>query len=217
MVRPVLGVRRRGTVRSAEPADSEAGPWQTTAVARVLSVLCRRPVSDEEVRDRAVGLGLHRLSTSREPAPLSAMAVCRLFLAGYRLPAAAELAGIGTLPEHHRAGRRLFVTLAEQTNGERRPNGSDVHEVRGFLGTGEQTVLLAQAGTAAVDPWQLALTSFAASWSAAGSLLILAAGGWKDLPADGPTFFAGYRNPDGSYHWNTAECDTDRAGEILRY
>jgi hypothetical protein len=33
----------------------------------------------------------------------------------------------------------------------------------------------------------------------------------------GRTFFGGSRDRDGSYHWYTAECDTDAEGRILRF
>jgi hypothetical protein len=216
---PARGVSPRRTLRSQEPvAAPEPSPWPIPAVARVLSALCPHPVSGEQVRDQAVGLGLCRLPSLSQVALLTAMAVSRLFLTGYRLPAAAELATVSAIQEHHQAGRRVFLTLEETTEDAGR-NGSGVFELQGFLAgvCEEEAVLLGELGASSEGVYRLARTPFTASWAAAGNRLIVAARRWKDLPAEGPTFFAGYRGRDGSYHWNTAECDTDRDGQVLRY
>lgn len=47
--------------------------------------------------------------------------------------------------------------------------------------------------------------------------MLVAVRAWNDLPTEGLLFFGGLRDLDGTYHWNTAECDTDRQGRILRY
>src|SRR5207244_4430646 len=109
-----IGVRRRGA-RSPEPAaEFEPGPWGIAAVAWVVSALCRRPIGPEQARDQAFGLGLFRLPRPGEVALLAAMAVSRLFLAGYGLPAAAT-GSVPTLQEHLGAGRRVFVVLDRGT------------------------------------------------------------------------------------------------------
>jgi hypothetical protein len=47
--------------------------------------------------------------------------------------------------------------------------------------------------------------------------VIVAARRWGELPGGGTLFFGGSRGADGVLHWDTAECDTDAEGRILRY
>jgi hypothetical protein len=207
MALPTLGVKRRRGTRSPEPAAvPEPGPWSLAAIAWVLSALGRPPVCADQVRDKAVGLGLFRLPAPGEVALLTAMAVSRLFLAGYGLPAAAERGTLPVMLQHHRSGRRVFVAMPER-------DGEAVREVQGFLSGPDEEVTLADDTGAE----QMPRSAFTVSWAAAGCRLIVAAPRWEDLPADGSEFFGGFRNRDGSYHWTTAECDTDRQGRIVRY
>ena len=53
------------------------------------------------------------------------------------------------------------------------------------------------------------------AWAGAGNFLIVALRNWSELPAEGRSFFAGTRDPDGTYHWDTAECATDAEGRVL--
>ena len=61
------------------------------------------------------------------------------------------------------------------------------------------------------------MESFLEAWAAAGNQVIVAAQEWSDLPTQGTVFFGGSRERNGTYHWDVAECDTDREGRVLRY
>jgi hypothetical protein len=55
------------------------------------------------------------------------------------------------------------------------------------------------------------------SWATAPLLLLVAVKEWSELPQEGTVFFGGSRDAEGVYHWDSAECDTDGSGRILRY
>jgi hypothetical protein len=198
-----LGLCRPQAGRSAVPDAAPELPACPPAVAaRVLTALLVRPVTDDEVLTRAVGLGLVRQPAPGQPARLSAQAVSRLFLAGYRLPAHVEAGTLPGLLGHLEAGRDVFVLLQEADVG--------LWQVR--AAAGELGFLVGAAEPARL----LAPEAFARAWAAAGNYLIAALRRWADLPVEGRVFFGGTRERDGTYHWDTAECATDATGRILR-
>jgi hypothetical protein len=185
--------------------------WPVAVAARLLEGLLRYPVTAQQVRDRTISLGLLRHPTPGQAVELTAKALSRLLLFGYHLPAHA---GGGTLPELEeqlRAGRRVFVLTVEGDTAL----VYQVLEVRSEP-LAEMSVAVREVGTPFVLERSLALESFAAGWAAAGNALAVAVGKWNDLPVDGPTFFGGLRDRDGTYHWFSAECDTDAAGNLMR-
>jgi hypothetical protein len=197
--------------------------WGVAAVARVLGALRGLPVSRDEVRDRAVGLGLLRLSGPGDAHLLTPMAVARLFLAGYRLPATVDVGTLASLGEHQRAGRRVFLLLSAVTawgrRERRRVSAECVVEAHALLPEAHPKahLLLSEPRPGEPSLWRLSLASFNRSWAAAGRGVLIAESRWEDLPDEGSSFFAGCRSRDGTYHWHTAECDTDGAGHVLRY
>jgi hypothetical protein len=212
-----IGASARETGRSA---GKEKAPSPVLcalgAVARVLSSLLQREVSEDEVRDRAVGLGLLRQPGSEEGAGLTAQAVSRLLLAGYHLPAQVEPADLAALAGHLHT-RRLVFLFADGLQLAPRPAAFQVHGCNG-TGAGDGWLLLTEASASARGVQSVPLDDhFAESWAAAGNLLLVAAPAWSDLPREGIVFFGGICDPDGVYHWNSAECDTDGTGRILRY
>jgi hypothetical protein len=187
---------------SAEPAASVS--WTPHILAEALSTLLAQPLTAEQVRRRAVALGLLRHSVVEPRPELSARAAARLLLAGYHLPAAIEHGTLASLTEHYRAGRRILVRVAEPT-----PKLLEVRSVE------EAVLSVADPAATAGQCWPL--ERFRVAWSRTGNGAIIAAQRWEELPEIGLLFFGGLRDADGAYHWNTAECDTDRQGRLLRY
>jgi hypothetical protein len=181
------------------------------AASRVLRALLEYPIQPEQVRDRAIGLGLLRHPPSGEPGELTTKAFSRLLLVGYHLPALADVGTLPVLADHLRAGRRAFVLLSE-AEWVSVCQLLDLHSGQ----SGEPAVTVREAGTPFVLQKRLTLEGFADRWAAVGNALIIAAASWEDLLGEGPTFFGGLRDRDGTYHWFSAECDTDAAGNIAR-
>jgi hypothetical protein len=206
----VVGCLQLTRPRSHEP---EAAP---ESLALVLSQILHQPVAADDVRRKAVGLGLLRLPQPGEGKRLAPQAISRLLLAGYQLPALAEQGTLRVLRSHWREGRRVFVLL-DGTGGE--DDLPSVLQVCGFEheGSGMPWLLVIEPRPEGIVPQRLPIDEFLEVWSAAGKVVIVAARQWSDLPTVGLVFFGGLRDKDGSYHWNSAECDTDREGRILRY
>jgi hypothetical protein len=206
-----LAARGLGRASAKEPV-APAAACDPGAVAAVLSRLLLRAVGVAEVRDRAVGLGLMRLPPPGGLAELTAEATCRLFLAGYRLPAAVGPGTPGALREHLAAGRHVFVLV-----GDSHPDAAAL-QVHGLLVglDGSNRALVSRPAPGPPEFTEVALGRLAEGWAAAGQLMVVAARRWADLPASGATFFAGGRDRDGSFHWDAAECTTDSGGCILR-
>jgi hypothetical protein len=191
------------------------------ALARVLASLLARPVSPDQVRDRAVGFGLLRLAGAGAGTELTAQTASRLLLAGYHLPAQVEAAGWAEVRKHLAENRHAFLLLGGAA-AERRDGAGSLVPVLQALGLppedGAGSWLLAtEPGSPSANAQRLSLDWTGAAWAAAGNLLVAAARRWADLPTHGRTFFAGSRDRDGTYHWNSAECDTDGEGNILRH
>jgi hypothetical protein len=198
------------------------GPCSLEAIARVLSCLLRRPVSLEQVREKAVGLGLLHHAECGDGGELTAQAVSRLLLAGYHLPAQVEVGTLPLLAEHARAQRLVFVLpgAPEESDGLDTGLASpvlQVHKVQD-AGPGDSWFLLGEPGGSPATKQLVSLDHpLIASSIPASFLLLVAAQHWSDLPQEGNAFFAGSRDANGVYHWNSAECDTDATGRILRY
>jgi hypothetical protein len=202
-----LGLCRPQAGRSAAlDAAPELPACPPAVVAQVLTALLSRPVTDDEVVARAVGLGLLRQPAPAQPARLSAQAVSRLFLAGYCLPAHVEAGTLRALHGHLAAGRDVFVLLQEPV--------AELLRVR--AAAGDLGLLVGATGPSAEPARVLSQEAFTRAWAAAGNYLITATRRWADLPAEGRAFFGGTRERDGTYHWDTAECATDAEGRILR-
>jgi hypothetical protein len=190
-----VGVSARAGRISAKEAPLSHWACGLGVVASVLRDLLRREVSPDEVGQRAIAFGLCRQPASGEWPTLNPQAISRLFLAAYRLPAYAEPAALGDLSGHGLAGRRVFV-LFEADAVFRLPG----------LGLTEPA---AAARQLALDRSNGGATT--------KHLSFVAASAWSDLPVMGNVFFGGSRGADGVLHWNSAECDTDATGRIVRF
>jgi len=217
----VAGVVGRAGHISANKAASSLATCGLGTIAAVSGGLLRREVSAGEVRDRAVAFGLLRLPASGERPTLNAQAISRLFLAAYQLPAFAASGDMHSLRQHWQAQRHVFVPLPRATANEHRSEGSVLEAFRvlalGPDAVGETDVLLSEMRLPLVTVRQLPLERFLDGWAAAGNLLFVGVSDWSHLPSAGSVFFGGQRGPDGVLHWNSAECDTDTAGRILRF
>jgi hypothetical protein len=168
---------------------------------------------------RAVGLGLARQPAPGEPPELSVQAISRLFLAGYQLPALAEYGTLRRLKELWCAKRTMFVALpAAGTEGD----GASPEPAPHLIGAAdledpaESWLALCDLRCSQLCAWRLLLDDFLDRWAAAHHLLFVAARQWSDLAATGTAFFGGSRSRDGVFHWDSAECDTDGEGRLLR-
>jgi hypothetical protein len=186
--------------RTGPPVALTRPSWPAPLFAEALTQLLGRAVSTSEVCDRAVGLGLLRQPAAPHLAQLSPRAASRLLLTAYRLPALVDAGTLAGLTEHIQAGRRVFVVLVEGDTSR-------------LCCVQTIDVDLALAGTDQREPQE----RFRDAWAATGNAELVAAASWDDLPTTGLLFFGGLRDGDRGYHWNTAECDTDRQGRILRY
>src|SRR5262245_65612860 len=108
-----LGLCQPVAERPSAP-ESELPACPPDVAARVLAALLPQPVAADEVLARAVGLGLLRQPPPGEPARLTPLALARLFLAGYRVPAHVEAGSLPVLRNHLLAGRFVFVLLDNQ-------------------------------------------------------------------------------------------------------
>jgi hypothetical protein len=172
----------------------------------------------DEVRDRAVGLGLLRQPGNDAPClELTCLAASRLLLAGYRLPAQVVPGSLDELRASLGQGQLVLVPLegVAPASGDGESVLFQVHCFEPQSPDGPCLSLgLPEAPVDTVRP--LPLPRFAEAWEAGGGLLIVAARQWESLPRDGALFFGGSRDPDGTYHWTVAECVTDGEGRILR-
>src|SRR5262249_45427487 len=137
---------------------------------------------------------------------------------GYRLPALVERGILPRLQGHLVEGRQVFVLVVD-LYPDLAPPGPIICQV--WLPPGETMgasgLLLSDP---AARPRSGQLTSwdrFTTAWNAAGNLQLVAAQGWGDLPTQGNDFFGGTREADGAYRWDTAECETDGTGRVLRF
>jgi hypothetical protein len=212
-----LAQRKANRVADAEPF---LGLWDAELVAPVVSALSPAAVSADQLRRRAVALGLLREPPSGGRAELTAREVSRLFLAGYRLPAQVEQGDAGSVRRHLGAGRQVFVLLDEREL-DHRSDPDRPRRLYRLLDFPRDAIPLAEVrlgvpGGGETENFRLPASVFTHSWATAGNLLVVAAPDWHELADDGSRFFAGSRSRDGTYHWDTAECDTTADGEVLR-
>lgn len=184
-------------------ARTLAGAWSAPALAQVITCLSTQSVTAREVSLRAVSLGLARLPATDG---LSTRAAARLLLAGYRLPALVEHGSFARIREHLRAGCRVFLLLP----------GADDLVLHQLCSIRDEAGLIPAPAELPRRVF-LPLSEFRAQWSAADHALVAAARSWDDLPTQGRRFFGGSRDLDGSYHWEAARCDTDAAGNVIRF
>ena len=215
--------RRSPDLLTADAPDSTPDLCRLPVAARVLSALFQAATSPEQVRAKAVGLGLLRHSVQGKPGELTPQALSRLFLAGYSLPATMEQGSLEALLGHIQGGLQVFVALEgkglNHTGGKADSFQPAVFRVAGLLpeGLAGPSVLLIEPGAAPDDMECHPLSRFEGTWERAGGYWIAAAHSWEAMPKEGGVFFGGSRSAEGVYHWHTAECDTDCEGHILRY
>jgi hypothetical protein len=186
-----------------------SGGWSLVEIRQVLETLVGRAVGIEELFQTALGYGLLAWCSDLFAAKMNDQMLSRLLLAAYRVPGQVSEANWAEIEKHVAAGMRVMVRLPDHL----RQRG--LYEVLGLGGPGEDAVALRSLERC--DFCLLSRSDFIA-WSAeAGSVCIVSARAWSDLPTEGRFFFAGTRDLDGSYHWNTAECDTDGEGRIVRF
>jgi hypothetical protein len=171
-------------------------------------------VDEEEVTERAVGLGLLRLPDVGRPAPLSAMNASRLLLSGYRLPALVEELHLEELLAHVAAGRHAFVLFGD---AEEAFDWSCALQIYGSApGDGPPRLWVSEPGAAEPVVEEVARAWLEEAWQGAGRLGLVAARQWTDLPTRGVSFFGGGRDRDGRLYWDAAACETDASGRVLR-
>lgn len=207
-----------GLVARATDSEPSLGSWDPALVAPLVSTLLAAPVGAEDLRRRAIGLGLLSEPPAGRPCELSARALSRLFLVGYRLPAHVEHGNFESLCRHVRERRLVFVLFPSTAFGHP-PRElplclGELHDLS--AANGLNGMLVSGPYTNGSGPVFLSEAAFSHEWAAAGNLLVVAARGWGELPTEGRQFFAGSREKDGTLHWETAECDTTAAGEIVR-
>jgi hypothetical protein len=209
---------RPGRGASKEPAD-HLRVCDAEVFSSVLSRLLGREVALGEVRDRAIALGLLRQSGPGERIQLDMQTASRLLLAGFHLPALAEW-GTPERLKQQRLNRQkvLMVILGMSTYKV----ATSCDPCRSLWDEMEPNHLQ-ESGTPVFDPGQISipprrgpLERYITSSGCTDFILFVAARSWSDLPASGSVFFGGNRWPDGMFHWDCADCDTDREGNIFR-
>jgi hypothetical protein len=217
---PDLEKRTCGALSVSQP-DLPLGSWEMRPAAQVISTLLHRDFSPEQVIHRAVALGLLRCCQPVGRPRLTNQTASRLFLAGFGLPAQVEIGSLATIKTHLTEGRQVFVLLQDRPDLSfplTEPGDQHLLQAQALLQETDTEVgfLLTDPDDAPLYWYRLPRDQFEAAWAANGNLLVAALRDWDHLPNQAPTFFGGFRNPDGSYFWETAECDTDCKGQVLR-
>lgn len=205
-VRPRASQKKRSTVA--------VSPWTVPVLARVVSTLLDYPVSVDQLRERAMALGLSRQPWPGKVGRLTARAAARLLLAGYRLPAHLDHGGLDQVRKNLLVGRQVMVVLPQ---ADRRPA---LFRVRSMELGPEGPVWLVLAGIGSRQPGEMVHWPgdlFSRQWRLTDHGMVVATRSWNDLPQEGVPFFGGLRDGTGAYHWFAAGCDTDRAGNILGF
>jgi hypothetical protein len=195
--------------------------WSIEAAARVLSRLLERPLTCEQVLEKALAFGLVCAPAEGVPVSLTAQGLCRLFLAVYHIPAHLDFGTLQGIADYLGQGCLVFACLHDCAVDNAAPT-KEAHGPQCLYQVLEcdprtNSVTLAQHPGPRSEVVHLPLAQFEAVWKTGGQELVVAARAWSDLPDEGNEFFGGFRDIDRAYHWNTAECDTDRTGRILRY
>jgi hypothetical protein len=208
-------------VLSAEPsaavivtdaaADFFLQAWDLGAIASILSALLGRSLTPDAVRDKAAGLGLLRYPAREVESELTAKMLSRLFLAGYRIPAQVRVNTIDVARSYLKVNARVFVCLncagvplaREAISGDVEGSAPVSIALRPIVPRG-------QAADAFLDP-------LLPEQSPLEVPMVVSARGWDVLSGTEPLFFGVSRDPDGTYHWDVAECATDSEGFVVRY
>jgi hypothetical protein len=212
------------------PEDLVEGYCTASAAAEVVSLLQGRPLTEQDLLRKAVGLGLLRLPTPGVPVALASTTANRVLLGGYRLPAHLERGKLVNLQPHLEAGRLVIVLLAGTLPPDGSEDGGDIPPDPAGDPVSPPPMRAARVVAAAADsnqvsllpggpggpPVTLALHRFISAWAAAGCLMVVALRNWADLRNEGATFFGGFRGSDRAYFWTTAGYDTDENGNLLR-
>jgi hypothetical protein len=218
MVVGAPGLSERGAGLVLVPEEAPVEPHCSLDIlTHTLSALLARPFDPRAVYHKAVGLGLLGFSQAWTTTNLTLQTASRLLLAGYRVPAAVVTGSLPFLGNCLRAGWRVFVPLERFDAGD--GGGPALFRVsRASAGeAGDGGFVIADPGGAWEHARWLDPDGFARAWAVAGRVLIVAADGWDQLPRSGNTFVGGSRGREGVYHWDSAECDTDGQGIILRF
>jgi hypothetical protein len=185
--------------------------WGLGPAACILSALLGRPVSPDAVRDKAAGLGLLRYPGQGQESELTAKTLSRLFLAGFRIPAQARAGTIEVVRLCLKSDRRVFVCLTcagaplafEAISGDREGVAPISFALRPVVPPDQAADTFLHPSLAEQSPFDVPM--------------VIAARGWEVLSGPGCSVFGVSRDPDGTYHWDVAECATDGEGAIVRY
>jgi hypothetical protein len=193
--------------------------WNLRPTACILSSLLGRPLTPDAVRDKAAGLGLLHYPAQGLDGDLTAKTLSRLFLAGYRIPAYATTATMAAARLHLEEDGKVFVCLGSPNPfATSNPCVPPVFEA--IRGDGEAFAHLSVVLRPIMPSGQIPdafVDQLAPERSPLGVPMVVAARGWEVLSGSGGVFFGGSRDPDGTYHWDVAECATDSEGSIVRY
>jgi hypothetical protein len=193
--------------------------WNLNPTACILSSLLGRPITPDAVRDKAAGLGLLHYPAQGLESDLTAKTLSRLFLAGYRIPAYATTATMAAARLHLEEDGKVFVCLRSLSTFATSDAGV-LSVFEAIRGDGEAfahvSVVLRPIMLSGQIPDAL-VDQLAPEQSAFGVPMVVVARGWEVLSGSGGAFFGGSRDPDGTYHWDVAECATDSQGSIVRY
>jgi hypothetical protein len=198
--------------------DAPPQAWDLALVAPVVSCLLGRALAVEEVRDKAAGLGLLRCPAPGQKIELTAKALSRLFLAGYRIPAHAIAGTLSAACLHVAQDRRVFVCLAHLRNTTLSDplDASLLEAIRvDSDSSGPVSILFRPLATQGEAP-EVLLDPCGPEWRRLDVPMVVAARRWEALAMAGQIFFGGGRDADETYHWEVAECATDNKGSIVR-
>jgi hypothetical protein len=198
--------------------DSPPPTWDLAFVAPVVSGLLGRALAVEQVRDKAAGLGLLRCPELGQKIELTAKALSRLFLAGYRIPAHAITGTLSAACLHIAQDRRVFVCSAHLRNTPLSDplEASLLEAVRiDSDSSGPVSILLRPLVTQGEAP-DVLLDRCGPEWRKLDVPMVVAARRWEALAIAAQIFFGGGRDADETYHWEVAECATDDKGSIVR-
>jgi hypothetical protein len=205
---------------AAHPAELRELAWELPAVSEILSRLLGWDVLSDQLHQKGLALGLWDHSTSERACKrFTAQAVSRLLIAGFGLPAQADVVTLALLRRHLAGGLKVFVLLPVMLTKSMEENEIqlfpfELQAPRPDRG-GDAFVLEGLQRTPGLLH-RISPDQFARCCLTDGTQAVIGAGSWDDLPIQGTTFFGGSRDPDGSYHWDVAEYNTDRCGRVLR-
>jgi hypothetical protein len=207
-------------VADRAPSESSEQTWEFPAIAAICSRLLGRDVSLDQLTEKGLALGLwEHLPSAPAGMRIGPQAASRLLIAGYRLPAQAGSVTLSMLRSHLAGGLNVILLLPEPlTTTSLALNENQLFPFRvqaSPAGREQDSFILQGLQETPGLSHHLSLEQLAQRFNAGGIPAVIGAGSWDDLPIQGSTFFGGSRDPDGSYHWDIAEYNTDRCGRIL--